>query len=109
MMKMKKFTNKYNDRIDELNNAKLIIRELKFELKKRNLSENISENLNTSLFITEDEVIIATLKKLSDSSIFINDKNLIIDNRLLIMRNKLKKMRIDFSSKCRKKHTCESK
>jgi hypothetical protein len=81
----------------------------KLSLEKRNLSENIFENSNTSLFITEDEVIIATFKKLSDSSIFINDKNLIIDNRLLIMRNKLKKMRIDFSSKCRKKHTCESK
>jgi hypothetical protein len=34
-MKTKKFTNEYNDCIDELNDAKLVIRELKVELRKK--------------------------------------------------------------------------
>jgi hypothetical protein len=74
VMKFDEFTNEYNDRIDELNNAKLIIRELKVELRERNLSEN------TFLSILEDDVIVSTFKKLLDSSVFIDDKNLIIDD-----------------------------
>jgi propanediol dehydratase large subunit len=71
VMKFDEFTNEYNDRIDELNDAKLIIRELKVELRERNLSEN------TLLFIIENEVIVstATFKKLLDSSIFTDDKD----------------------------------
>jgi hypothetical protein len=75
MMKFDEFINEYNDRIDELNDAKLIIRELKIELRERNLSENSSENPNTFLFITEDEMIIFTFKKVFDSSVFADDKN----------------------------------
>jgi hypothetical protein len=74
-MKFDEFTEKYNDRLNELNDAKLIIRELKVELRKRNV-----KNSNTLLFITEDEVIVSMFKKLSDSFVFIDDKNLIIDD-----------------------------
>jgi hypothetical protein len=71
-----------------LHDAILIIRELKIELRKK----NISENSNTFLFIIEDEVVVSTVtfKKLSDSSVFTDDKNLIIDDWLSLMRNKLK-------------------
>ncbi len=86
VMKFDEFTNEYNDRIDELNDAKLIIRELKVELRERNLSEN------TLLSIIEDEVVVstATFKKLFDSSVFTDDKDSIIDDWLSAMRNKLK-------------------
>ncbi len=71
-----------------MHDAILIIRELKIELRKK----NISENSNTFLFIIEDEVVVSTVtfKKLSDSSVFTDDKNLIIDDWLSLMRNKLK-------------------
>jgi hypothetical protein len=74
VMKFDEFTNEYNDRIDELNDAKLIIRELKVELRERNLSEN------TLLSIIEDGVIVSTFKKLLDSLVFTDDKDLIIDD-----------------------------
>jgi hypothetical protein len=76
VMKFDEFTNEYNDRIDKLNDAKLIIRELKVELRERNLSEN------TFLFTIEDDVVISTttFKKLSDSSIFTDDKDSTIDD-----------------------------
>jgi uncharacterized protein YacL (UPF0231 family) len=74
-MKFDEFTEEYNDRIDDLNDAKLMIRELKMKLREKNL-----ENSNISLFITEDEISIATFKKLSDSLVFIDDKNSIIDD-----------------------------
>jgi hypothetical protein len=73
-MKFDEFINEYNDRIDELNDAKLIIRELKVELRERDLENNL-RNSNTLLFITEEEVLIVTFKKLFDSSIFTDDKN----------------------------------
>ncbi len=84
---MNELTKDYNNQTNKLHDVILIIRELKVELKER----NISENSNTSLFIIEDEVVVstATFKKLSDSSIFIDDKDLIIDDWLSIMRNKL--------------------
>jgi hypothetical protein len=85
VMKFDEFIEKYNDRIHELNDAKFIIRELKIELRERNL-----KNSNILLSIIEDDVIVFTSKKLSDSSIFTDDKNLIIDDWLSIMRNKLK-------------------
>ncbi len=85
MMKFDEFIEKYNDRLNELNDAKLIIRELNVELRKRNV-----KNLNTLLSFIEDDVIVFTFKKLSDFFVFIDDKNLIIDNWLSIMRNKLK-------------------
>jgi EAL domain-containing protein (putative c-di-GMP-specific phosphodiesterase class I) len=77
VIKFDEFTEEYNDRIDELNNAKLMIRELKMKLREKNL-----ENSNIFLSITEDEVVVstATFKKLFDSSVFTDDKNLIIDD-----------------------------
>jgi hypothetical protein len=61
IMKFDEFTNEYNDRIDELNDAKLIIRGLKVELREKNLFEN------TLLFIIEGDVTVSTFKKLLDS------------------------------------------
>jgi hypothetical protein len=89
--KMKKLNEKYNDWIDELNDANLIIRELKVKLRERNFAENISENSNTFLFIIVSKIIvfIITFKKLFDSSIFIDDKNSTIDDWLRVMKNKL--------------------
>jgi hypothetical protein len=82
VMKFDEFTNEYNDRIDELNDAKLIIRELKVELRERDLENYSLQNSNIFLSITEDEVVVsaATFKKLFDSSIFTDDKNIIIDD-----------------------------
>jgi hypothetical protein len=81
-MKFDEFTNEYNDRIDELNDAKLIIRELKVELRERDLENYSLQNSNILLSITEDKVAVptATFKKLSDSPIFTDDKNPIIDD-----------------------------
>ncbi len=84
VMKFDEFSEEYNDRINELNDAKLMIRELKIELRERNL-----RNSNIFLFIIESDVIVSTSKKLSDSSIFTDDKDLIIDDWLSIMRNKI--------------------
>jgi hypothetical protein len=77
IVKFEEFITDYNNCIDELNDVKLIIRELKMKLREKNL-----ENSNTFLFIIEDEVVVstATFKKLSDSSIFTDDKNSIIDD-----------------------------
>jgi hypothetical protein len=58
-----------------LNDAQLIIRELKVKLREKNL-----ENSNMLLSITEDEVSIATFKKLRDSFVFTDDKNFTIDD-----------------------------
>jgi hypothetical protein len=82
MMKFDEFINEYNDRINKLNDAKLIIRELKVELRERDFENYSLQNSNIFLSIIEDEVIVSTVtfKKLSDSSIFIDDKNLIIDD-----------------------------
>jgi hypothetical protein len=77
---MNELIEKYNDQANKLHDVILIIRELKVELRERNLSENVSANSNTFLFIIEDDVIVFTFKKLSDSSIFIDDKDLIIDD-----------------------------
>ncbi len=87
IVKFEEFITEYNNCIDELNDVKLIICELKVKLRERDISE--SENSNTSLSITEKEVIVATFKKLSNSSVFTDDKNLIIDDWLSAMRNKL--------------------
>jgi hypothetical protein len=76
---MKDFEIEYNDRIDELNDAKLMIRELKVELRERDL-ENYSRNPNISLSTTEEEVSIVTFKKFSDSFVFTDDKNSFIDD-----------------------------
>jgi hypothetical protein len=75
VMKFDEFTEKYNDRLNELNDAKLIIRELKVELRKRNV-----KNSNTFLFFIEDDVVVFTFKKLSDLSVFTDDKDLIIND-----------------------------
>jgi hypothetical protein len=72
-VKFEEFIIEYNNCIDELNDVKLIIRELKMKLREKNLE-------NTLLFIIEDEVIVSTFKKLSDSSVFTDDKDLIIDD-----------------------------
>jgi hypothetical protein len=81
--KMKIFTVEYNNRIDELNDAKLIIRELKVKLREKNLK-------NTFLFIIEEEVIVFTFKKFFDLFVFIDNKNSFIDDWLSVIRNKLK-------------------
>jgi hypothetical protein len=52
---MKNFEIEYNDCIDELNDVKLIIRELKVKLREMNLE-------NTLLSIIEDEVIVFIFK-----------------------------------------------
>jgi hypothetical protein len=77
---MNELTRNYNIQANKLHDVILIIRELKIELRERNLSENVSANSNTLLFIIEDDVVVSTSKKLSDSSIFIDDKDLIIDD-----------------------------
>jgi hypothetical protein len=76
VQKMNELTKDYNNQANKLHDVIFIIRELKIELRERNLSENS----NTFLFIIEDDVIVFTFKKLSDSSIFIDDKDLIIDD-----------------------------
>jgi hypothetical protein len=73
-------TKNYNTQANKLHDVILIIRELKVELRERNLSENVFANSNTFLSIIEDDVIVFTFKKLSDSSIFIDDKDLISDD-----------------------------
>jgi hypothetical protein len=80
IVKFEEFITEYNNCIDELNDAKLIIRELKIELRERDFAENTSENSNIFLSIAENKVSIVTFKKLSDSSIFTDDKDLIIDD-----------------------------
>jgi hypothetical protein len=77
---MNELTKNYNIQANKLHDVRLIIRELKIELRERNLSENVSANSNTFLFIIEDNVIVFTFKKLFDSSIFTDDKDLIIDD-----------------------------
>jgi hypothetical protein len=74
-MKFDEFTEKYNDRLTELNHAKLIIRKLKIELRKRNV-----KNLNTLLSFIEDDVIVSSFKKLFDFFVFIDNKDFIIDD-----------------------------
>ncbi len=83
--KMNELTEDYNDQANKLHDVIFIIRELKIELREKNV-----ENSNTLLSIIEDDVIVFTFKKLSDFSVFTDDKNLIIDDWLSIMRNKLK-------------------
>jgi nucleoside-triphosphatase THEP1 len=77
---MNELTKKYNYQANKLHDVILIIRELKIELKERSFSENVSANSNTLLFIIEDDAVVSTFKKLSDSSIFIDDKDLIIND-----------------------------
>ncbi len=82
---MNELIENYNNQTNKLHNAIFIIRELKVELRKRNV-----KNSNTLLSFIEDNVIVFTSKKLSDLSVFTDDKNLTIDDWLSIMRNKLK-------------------
>jgi replication-associated recombination protein RarA len=72
---MNELIENYNNQTNKLHDAILIIRELKIELRKRNI-----KNSNTLLSFIEDDVIVSTFKKLSDFSIFIDDKNFIIDD-----------------------------
>ncbi len=80
IVKFDEFITEYNNCIDELNDAKLIIRELKIEFRERDFAEYIPENSNIFSFITEDEISIVVFKKLSYSSMFTDDKDLIIDD-----------------------------
>jgi hypothetical protein len=77
IVKFEEFIIEYNNCINELNDPKLMIRELKIELRENNL-----KNSNILLSIIEDEVVvsIATFKKLFDSSVFTDDKDFIIDD-----------------------------
>ncbi len=61
---MNKLTENYNEQTNKLHDVILIIRELKVELRERNLFENVSANSNTSLFITEEEVIVSVTRPL---------------------------------------------
>jgi arginine deiminase len=72
---MNKLIENYNNQANKLHDVIFIIRELKVELRERNV-----ENLNTLLSFIEDDVIVSTFKKLSDLSVFTDDKNLIIDD-----------------------------
>jgi hypothetical protein len=72
---MNELTEEYNDQANKLHDVILIIRELKIELREKNL-----KNSNTFLFIIEDDVTVSTFKKLFDSFVFIDDKDLIIDD-----------------------------
>jgi hypothetical protein len=74
---MNELTKNYNTQANKLHDVILIIRELRIEQRERNV-ETI--NSNTLLFITKDEVVVSTFKKLSDSSVFIDDKDFIIDD-----------------------------
>jgi hypothetical protein len=75
IVKFEEFIIDYNNCIDELNDVKLIIRELKMKLRKKNI-----KNSSTFLFIIEDDVIVFTFKKLFDSFVFIDDTDFIIDD-----------------------------
>jgi hypothetical protein len=75
IVKFEEFITDYNNCIDELNDVKLIIRELKVELRERNL-----ENSNTFLSIIEGGVAVSTFKKLFDSFVFTDGKDSIIDD-----------------------------
>ncbi len=75
IVKFEEFITDYNNCIDELNDVKLIIRELKMKLREKNL-----KNSNTFLSIIEDDVTVSTFKKLFDSLVFTDDKDLIIDD-----------------------------
>ncbi len=101
MKEMNELTKEYNNQANKLHDAILIIRELKVELRER----NISENSNTLLSIIEDEVVVstATFKKLFDSSVFTDDKDSIIDDWLSVMRNKLKENANWFSTDVQQK------
>jgi hypothetical protein len=72
---MNELIENYNNQTNKLHNAIFIIRELKVELRKRNV-----KNSNTLLSFIEDNVIVFTSKKLSDLSVFTDDKNLTIDD-----------------------------
>jgi hypothetical protein len=73
--KMNELTEDYNDQANKLHDVILIIRELKIELREKNV-----ENSNTLLSIIEDDVVVSTSKKLSDFSVFTDNKDLIIDD-----------------------------
>jgi hypothetical protein len=73
IVKFEEFTTEYNNCIDELNDAKLIIRELKVKLREKNLG-------NTPLPTTEGDVAVPTSKKLPDPPIFTDDKDPTIDD-----------------------------
>jgi hypothetical protein len=72
---MNELIENYNNQANKLHDAILIIRELKIELRERNV-----KNSNTLLSFIEGDVIVFTFKKLSDLSVFTDDKNLIIDD-----------------------------
>ncbi len=72
---MNELIENYNNQANKLHDAILIIRELKVELRERNV-----ENSNTLLSFIEDDVIVFTFKKLFDSFVFTDNKNLTIDD-----------------------------
>ncbi len=96
IVKFEEFTTEYNNCIDELNDAKLIIRELKVKLREKNLG-------NTPLPTTEGDVAVPTSKKLPDPPIFTDDKDPTIDDWLSAMRNKLEENADWFSTDVQQK------
>ncbi len=75
MKEMNELTVDYNEQANKLHDVVLIILELKIELREKNV-----KNSNTLLSTIEDDEVVSTFKKLSDSSIFTDDKDSIIDD-----------------------------
>ncbi len=74
---IKKLTKNYNIQANKLHDIIFIIRELRMKQRERNVE---AKNSNTLLFIIQDEIIVFTFKKLSDSFVFTDDKDFIIDD-----------------------------
>jgi replication-associated recombination protein RarA len=72
---MNELIENYNNQTNKLHDIIFIIRELKFELRKRNV-----KNSNTLLSFIEDDVIVFIFKKLFDLFVFTDDKNFIVDD-----------------------------
>jgi hypothetical protein len=72
---MNELTEDYNNQANKLHDAILTIRELKVELREKNV-----ENPNTLLSFIEGDAIVSTSKKLPDPSVFTDDKDLTIDD-----------------------------
>jgi hypothetical protein len=103
---LNELTKDYNIQTNKLHDVIFIIHELKVEQRERNVE---AINSNTSLFITEDEIIVFTSKKclILLFSLMTRISSSMIDCQSYA--TSWKKTRIDFSLTFNKKHTYESK